>query len=259
MPTRATWILASLLISGSVRSAAAQPETSDEAITHDASADVETGAILPWMTAARHDHQEIQAQMFGGRDSTTNTSTFASAIEATLIDRVAVRTTFANDGYDSKLRPTVGLSVDALRQDRAGVDLALSGTYASRGYNTVPALIVRAAVSRTLGPATLLGNVEYGVGLEDNERYGALGLAAIDRLATHWYAGIASQAHLDLERDNDEPAEERDWDVNAGPIVSYATGPFVLSASTGVAAWQFRLQPEKHVGGLGMLGVAAVF
>jgi hypothetical protein len=102
-------------------------------------------------------------------------------------------------------------------------------------------------------------NFEYGAGLEQGERYGAIGVGAIDRLSTHWYAGVTSQAHLDLERDANEPAEERDWDVQAGPIVSYALGPVVLSAVTGVAAWQFRLHPDAHIGAIGMLGAGAVF
>jgi hypothetical protein len=254
-----TWSVTTAVVALSFRSSSAEPGEGDVTPTHTAAEDVEDGDMLPWMVGAKHDHRELQVQMMGGRDTSTGTTTFSSSVEATLIDRVALRTTFANDGYDPRLRPTAGIVVDALRQRDAGVDLALGAVYETKGYNEVPALVLHAAVARRFGPTTLLANATYGAGLARGERYGAAGVGAIARLADHWYAGVASQAHVDLERDDVEPAEERDWDVNAGPVASYTYGAFVVSASAGIAAWQFRLHPEQHVGPVGLLGAGAVF
>jgi hypothetical protein len=41
--------------------------------------------------------------------------------------------------------------------------------------------------------------------------------------------------------------------------MSYAVGSFVVTASAGAAAWQFRLHPDAHIGAVGLLGAGAVF
>lgn len=248
-----------LVVAAASRGATADPEVAGGAPPHEIAHDVSSGNLLPWLVGADHDRSEVQVQGFAGRDASTGTTTMSSAVEATLVDRVSARVAFANDGYNPKVRPSFGITVDALRQARDGVDLALGAAYATQDFNEVPALVLHAALARSIGPATLLANLEVGAGLEQGERYGAVGAGAIDRLTGHWYAGVASQAHLDLERDAIEPAEERDWDVQVGPIVSYALGPVVLSAVTGVAAWQLRLHPDAHLGAIGMLGAGAVF
>jgi len=248
-----------LVVAAASRSARADPEETSSAPAPEIAHDVAAGELMPGLVGATHDRREVQVQGFAGRDASTGTTTMSSSVEATLVDRVSARVAFANDGYNPKMTPTFGLTIDALRQPRAGVDLALGAAYATEGFNQVPALVVHAAVARHLGTATLLANVEYGAGLEQGERYGAAGLGAIDRLSASWYAGVTSQAHLDLELDASEPAEERAWDVQGGPIVSYALGPVVLSAMTGVAAWQLRLHPDAHIGAIGMLGAGAVF
>lgn len=252
--------LAMMVIMAPVRDAGADPERGGRAEWHDISGDVTEGDFLPWLTSATHDRPEVRALGFVGRDESTGTTTVQSAIEATLIDRVSLRGSFANDGYRAQMRPTVGLTVDVLRQARAGVDLAVGGAYTTHGYNEVPALLIQASIARHLtADTTVLANFEYGAGLEQGERYGAASLGAVQRLTAHWFVGLASRAHVDLERDDDEPAEERDWDVQAGPVVSYALGPIVLSASGGAAAWQLRLRPDAHIGAAGMLGAGAVF
>lgn len=239
--------------------AAAEPTDGSLTLARDARKDLDEGNLLPGVTGARHDRPEVRVEASAGRDTSTGTTTFGTALEATLTDRLALRSTFANDGYDPKLRPTVGFTFDVLRQGEAPVDVSLGVAYADQDYNQVGGVLVRVAIGRRIGATMLVTNLEYGAGLAQGERYGALGVGAIRPLARDLYAGVSTVAHLDLELDDAEPAEERTWDVQGGPVVGYALGPVVVRATAGVAAWQFRQHPDAHVGAVGLLGGAMVF
>src|SRR6185436_3725773 len=97
---------------------------------------------------------------------------FETVIEAQVFGRVSLRAGGNYSELGGKFRPEVGLRLDALRQERHGVDLAVVGGYESSGFNMVRAATARVAVSRAFGDTRLVSNLGGGVGLDDGERYG---------------------------------------------------------------------------------------
>ena len=149
--------------------------------------------------------------------------------------------------------------MDALRQERHGVDLAVLGVYETKGFNTVRAVTARIALSRAFGDTRVVSNLGYGFGLEEGERYGDFRLAGLHRLTQKLQVGVDSRLRIDLERDDDEPPGEPDWEVLAGPLATYTIDRYVVSATVGYSALKYRLVEGKHTGAIATLGVGAVF
>ena len=217
------------------------------------------GAFSSWTTTARSDTQRATARVTGGYDGSSKGATFDSGAEVQLANRLALRAT----GSSSPASPGLGLrfegKVDALRQETNGVDLAFAGGYESRGFNEVPALAGTLALGRSLGNLHLVANVGYARGLEDSEQYGSAGLAAIYAVSQQLQLGLDSRLRIDLERDDDEPPGEREWELLTGPTVTFTMGSFAVIGGTGLATNQLRLQPGLNVGAIGYLGLGAAF
>jgi hypothetical protein len=217
------------------------------------------GAFSNWTTTARSDTQRATARVTGGYDGAGKGATFDGGAEVQLANRLSVRAT----GSSSPASNGVGLrfegKVDALRQEQNGVDLAFAGGYESRGFNEVPAVAGTLALGRSLGKLQLLANVGYARGLQDAEQYGSAGLAGIYQASQQLQLGLDSRLRVDLERDDDEPPGEREWEVLAGPTVTFTMGSFAVIGGTGLAVNQLRLQPGLNVGAIGYLGLGAAF
>jgi hypothetical protein len=145
----------------------------------------------------------------GGYDGAENGAVFQTTLEARILGRLSLRA----GGYigpSGTFRPEVGLRVDALRQERHGVDLAFLGLYEAKGFNTVRAITARVAVSRPFGDTRLVGDLGYGFGLEEGERYGDFRLAGLHAVTSHLQVGLDSRFRVVLERDSDEPLGEPD-------------------------------------------------
>jgi hypothetical protein len=217
------------------------------------------GAFSSWTTTARSDTQRATARVTGGYDGASKGATFDSGAEAQLVSRVAVRAL----GSSSPASPGLGLrlegKLDALRQEANGVDLAVAGGYESRGFNEVPAIAGTLALGRSLGALRLLANVGYARGLQEAEQYGSAGLAGIYQVSQQLHLGLDSRLRIDLERDDDEPPGEREWELLAGPTATFTLGSFAVIGGTGMALNRLRLQPGLNVGAIGYLGLGAAF
>lgn len=224
-----------------------------------AAAGTQAGAFLPFTAPARGDTQRAYAWVQGGYDSAHDGFVFDSNAQAALAGPVSLRAGVGYVGPRGDIRPSVALSVDALHQERFGVDLAFYGGYQGQGFNTVPALNVLVAVGRSFGRLNLLANVGYGYGLDEGEHFGEARLAALVRVTPSLRIGLDSRARLDLERDDDEPENEPDWDVVAGPEATLALGRFVVSAGGGLSMIQYRLSSTVYTGAQGHLSLGAVF
>jgi hypothetical protein len=224
----------------------------------DAAQPVGAGELLPFSIAARHERLGMLANTWLGRDATLGTTT-AGALEATFVDRVTLRASMSNVGMSPQLHSSFGLLVDVMREDTAGIDLAIGGEYETYSYNRVPGLVTRVAAGRTIGATRLLANAAIGLGLQENERYGDLRVGGMTPITRKLYAGLDSRARIDLERDTNEPAGEADYDLQAGPLATYAIGRFAVSASGGVSAWKLRGGEQQRLGAVGSLGLGAVF
>jgi hypothetical protein len=236
------------------------------------------GAFSSWTTTARSDSQRATARVTagyvtGGRDGADG-ATFDGGAEVQLMNRVAVRaaassapaSASSSSASSSSASPSSkGLALrfegklDALRQETNGVDLAITGGYESRGFNEVPALAGTLALGHSQGRLQLLANVGYARGLEDSEQYGSAGLAGIYQASQQLQLGLDSRLRVDLERDADEPPGEREWELLAGPTVTFSVGSLAVIGGTGLAVNQLRLQPGLNVGAIGYLGLGAAF
>jgi len=219
----------------------------------------EAGAFLPWTMGARSDSQRALVYGQGGYDSAQAGAVFETVLEAQLHGRISLRVGGSYLGPSGRFRPEAGLRVDVLRQELHGVDLAVLGVYEAQGFNTVRAVTARVAVSRTLGDTRLVSNLGYGFGLQDGERYGDLRLAGLHALTRSQRVGLDSRFRIDLERDDDEPIGEPDWELVTGPLATYSIDRFVVSATAGLSALKFRLVGTTHMGAIGALGLGAVF
>lgn len=217
------------------------------------------GAFSSWTTTARSDTQRATARVTGGYDGASKGATFDSGAEVQLMNRVAVRASATSSPASDGLGLRVEGKVDALRQEKSGIDLAITGGYESYGFNEVPAVAGTVALGRSLGRLQLLANVGYARGLEAAEQYGSAGLAGIYQASQQLQLGLDSRLRVDLERDADEPPGEREWELLAGPTVTFAVGSFAVIGGTGLAVNQLRLQPGVNVGAIGYLGLGAAF
>jgi hypothetical protein len=235
------------------------PATGTERPAPQAGLSVAAGAFLPFTLSARSDTQPSLVKVQAGVDPSRRTSALESVVEGQLTTRISVRAGATYLGSTGETHPDAGFKLDALRQDRHGLDLAFAAAYEGQGFNLTPAVTARLAASRPLGTGRLLANLAYGHGTEAGERYGDVRLAGVQRVTASVHVGLDSRFRVDLERDDDEPPGEPEWEVVAGPIATYSRGPFVVSASGGLAATKLRLVGTRHVGLGGTLGLGAVF
>lgn len=217
------------------------------------------GAFLPLTLGARSDMQRGLVFVQGGYSGAERGGVYQLAAEAQLFGRLSVRAGGSYFGPNDTFRPEVGLRVDALRQESHGVDVAVLGVYETKGFNTVRAVTARVAVSRAIGATRLLGNLGYGVGLQDGEGYGDFRLAGLHALGARFQVGLDSRLRVDLERNANEPAGEPDWELLAGPLATYTIDRFVVSATAGYSALKYRQVSGTHAGVLTTVGVGAVF
>jgi len=218
-----------------------------------------SGAFLPWTMGARSDAQRAFVYGQGGYSGVERGAVFQTVVEAQLLGRLSFRAGGSYLGPSGQFRPEAGLRIDALRQERHGVDMAVLGVYEAQGFNTVRAITARVAVSRAFGKTRLVSNLGYGFGLQEGERYGDFRLAGLHGVARNLHVGLDSRFRVDLERDNDEPAGEPDWELVAGPLANFTFDRFVVSASAGLSALKSRFVDTKRLGAIGTLGLGAVF
>jgi hypothetical protein len=219
-----------------------------------------SGAFLPFTMAARSDTQRALVYGQGGYDSAWRAPVFHTTLEAQVLGRVSVRAGGSTVGPSGAFRPEAGLRVDALRQERHGIDMAALGVYESAGFNTVKAVTARVALSRAFGKTRLVSNVGYGYGFDDGERYGDVRVAGLRAMTRNLHVGVDSRMRFDLEWDSNEPPGEPEWEAVAGPLATYSFfDRFVLTGTAGVSAMKQRLIPTRHYGAVATIGFGAVF
>jgi hypothetical protein len=219
----------------------------------------ESGAFLPLGVPARTDAQRAYLWMTGGYDAARGGFVFDSAVQATLFGPLSVRAGAGYVGPGGEVRPAVSLAAQALRQSAHGVDLTFYGGFQSQGFNTVPAIAATVALGRQFGRVGLLTNVGYGYGLEEGEHYGEFRLAGLVRVLPSLHVGLDARGRIDLERDDDEPEDEPDFEVTAGPVVTWSISRFSLTASGGVATIKFRRADDVLLGAQGQLLAGVAF
>jgi hypothetical protein len=231
-----------------------------EADTVAAQRSADAGGFTAWTQPARNGTQRVLVRVVGGYDQRKGQGTFDSSVQGTLTDRISLRAAGTTAASSARLNLRFEGKVDALRQGSHGVDLALGAGYETYGFNNVSALVGRLAVGRSLGRVQLLANVGYARGLErEEEHYASASAAGLVRVTDSVQVGVDSQFSADLERDDDEPPGEREWEAQVGPLVTVTAGPLAVSGGAGVTVNRLRLEPGTNVGALAYVGVGAAF
>src|SRR5262245_39247807 len=121
-------------------------------------------------------------------------------------------------------------------------------------------MVGKLALGRSIGNVQLLTNIGYARGLErEEEHYASASAAGLVRVSERVQVGVDSHFDIDLERDDDEPAGEREWELQAGPLVTVTAGPLAVTGGAGLTANRLRLEPGTNVGALAYVGLGAAF
>jgi hypothetical protein len=220
---------------------------------------VSSGSFAPWGMSARSDAQRALVHLQGGYDAARGGALFETMAEAQVLGGLSLRAGSSYVEGSDGVRPRLGLKLDVVRQEAAGVDLAVAGTYEGHGFNQVPAAVFTAAVGGAVGRTRLWANASYGQGLELDERHGDLRLGAFHRVRRGLHLGLDSRMRVDLERDATEPSGEPDWDLVAGPAAALSLGRFVVTGTVGASAVKMRAGGPVRTGAVATTGVGAAF
>lgn len=239
--------------------AQAQESTDIRAISHPTDVVAGQGAFLPQTLSARVASTQAFALGSGGYDSSRGGPRIDSAVEVSVWGPLALRVqaTYSNDSQ--RMRPSVGARAQLLRQERHGIDGAISVFYKTEGFTEAEGEIETfASVGRRFEHVSLLGNLVYGQDPEGNERDGEV-RAAIWHQGRRLALGLDTRARFALGRQHGRAATtEPSFDFLAGPVATVVTGPVALFAQSGPSLLRLSGGPTR-AGAAALAGVGVAF
>jgi hypothetical protein len=240
--------------------ARAQSPASDQAqvglVAHDAATTAEAGNFLPTTIAPRTDSQTGYVRALGGYDSARRSGQFEALADVTVIGPLAARVGVLYSQRPNSLRPSVGLRVQALTQERFGFDFGVGGYYQPEGFTEAEGEIeLVLAFARSFDRLGLFANLVYGQDPDAEERDGELRLAALYTISEAFLAGFDARVRVDLGSEEGKRRAEggAKYDVVVGPTASYALGPVAAFAQAGASV--FGVSPAR-IGAVALLGLA---
>ena len=252
-----------VLVSAVARGQSDQPPSSGEPLPHRDAAQVSRdGTFLPTTITARIGDQRVAGLSLGGYDSTPERGAiFSTVVEGALFHRVALRVGLEYVNAIGEVRPSAGVRVAILRQEKHKVDLAVMLLYKNVGFSeaTGGEFEMMVLLARRWGRLALFGNLVYGQGIDPGERDGELRLAFLYALSDRVNIGLDARARLDLGEEDEARMKsklEDDFDFVAGPMLSVAVGPIAFLAQVGGTAVVRQEQAAGGVVALGGLGAA---
>jgi hypothetical protein len=195
---------------------------------------------------------------YGGYDTAHKTAIGTVVTEVRLWGPIAIRGGVEYSPIRNQPRPTIGGRVQLLRQERHGVDGAVSVFYRPEGFTEPEGEIeTYASIGRRFDRVTLLGNLVYGQDPEGNERDGEVRVGSLYS-AGRFTLGLDGRFRFALgtQRGTMAAAEPK-VDLLAGPVAMATVGPFLLFAEAGPSLLKVTGATSVGVAGLG--GVGAVF
>lgn len=252
-------VIAISAIAGAPRAARADDDVDETAPPSSASHSIAAGAFLSSALSPHNDGRRGLVTVMGGWDQARGGAFYDTAAEAQLVGPVSLLAGATYQGPGTTTSPHFELRLDATTQARHGLDLAVAVGYGGVGFNTVPAAVLKVAVGRSVGASYLLANAVYEHGLQAGERAGELRLAALYPVSSAAHVGLDSRFQIDLERDNDEPAGETDWEWRSGLVASYAWNRIVFTGGGGISALRLRSGAPVAVGPAVTAGFGTVF
>lgn len=197
------------------------------------------GAFLPQTLSARVGSAPVFAYGSGGYDSTRRSPLVDSAVEAHVWGPFALRfqTTYASD--TNRMRPSVAGRVQLLRQERHGIDGALTVFYKTEGFTEGEGEIETfASIGHRFRWVTLVADLVYGQDPEGNERDGEVRAAVVHQRG-RLTLGLDSRVRFAIGAQHGHAATtEPLFDFTGGPVATVATGPVAIFAQVGPSAFE---------------------
>jgi hypothetical protein len=234
------------------------PTTSERARRFDAGGAVREGLFLPSTLAARVGATPAYVSAFGGYDTAGRAPIAATTVEVQLWGPIAIRGGAQYSASREGARPSFGGRAQLLRQERHGVDGAVSVFYRPEGF-TEPEGEIETFVSlgRRFGRATVIGNLVYGQDPEGNERDGEVRAAAQVGMG-RWTLGAEARARFALGAQHGAQAKaEPTFDLLAGPVAAATLGSIAIFAGAGPTL--LRAGGTSTLGVTGLAGLGAVY
>jgi hypothetical protein len=138
---------------------------------------------------------------------------------------------------NSGMRPSGGLRVQALRQERHGIDMSVGAFYRPEGFTEAEGEFEAVvAFGRRIQRWALVANLVYGQDPEGAERDGEVRLAAQYDVVPRLHIGLDTRLRFDLgsEEGKRKQEGEAEFDFIAGPLLTYTLGYVALVANAGV-------------------------
>jgi hypothetical protein len=217
------------------------------------------GAFLPETLSAQVGSVPMFAYGSGGYDSSRRGPLVDSAVEAHVWGPFALRfqATYSND--TDKMRPSVAGRVQLLRQDRHGVDGAVTVFFKTEGFTETEGEIETfASIGHQFRQVTLIGDLVYGQDPEGNERDGELHAALFHQM--RWLmVGLDSRVRFAIGTQHGHAATtEPVFDFLGGPVITAATGPVAIFAQAGPSAFELANSPA-HFGFAALAGLGGAY
>jgi hypothetical protein len=240
--------------------AIAQVHDDARASSADGSAAVsaEAGMFLPTTIAARTDSQSGYVRALGGYDSARRSAQFEALADVTIIGPLAARVGVLYGQNPSSLRPSIGLRLQALSQERQGIDLGVGAFYRPEGFTEAEGEVeLVLAFGRRFGRFATFANLVYGQDPEGAERDGEVRLGALYAASSLLQAGLDARLRLDLGSSDGKRRAEggAEYDLVFGPTASYALGPVAVIAQAGMSVFGTQ---SARLGAVALLGAAGV-
>ena len=216
--------------------------------------------FLPTVIPARTDSQTGFIRTFGGYDSARRSGQFEAIADLTIIGPLAARVGVLYANRPNSFRPTAGLRVAILNQERQEIDLGAGVYYKPEGFTEPEGEIeVVVALGRRFGRLGTFANLVYGQDPEGKERDGEVRLGALYSLATRLQAGLDARLRFELGEEESKAEElakgRAEFDLVFGPTASYAIGPVAVLGQVGMSI--FGSEPARF-GAVVLLGAAGV-
>jgi hypothetical protein len=196
------------------------------------------GMFLPLSMAPRTDSQRAFVKSTAGYASLRRGAVVEGTVDVTLYGPIALRAGVDyGEHAGSAVRPGGGLRVQALSQDRQGVDMSIGAFYRPEGFTEAEGEIEAViAFGRRIERWLLVANLVYGQDPEAAERDGEVRLGSLYEAVTHLHVGLDSRLRFDLGSQEEKRKQEGGvkYDLIVGPALSYSLPWICLIASGGV-------------------------
>jgi len=217
------------------------------------------GTFMPFSLPARVGQTRAFAWGSGGYDSARKGAVADTAAEVQLWGPIALRggATYSNE--TDRMRPSVGLRAQLLRQDRSGIDGALGVFYKAEGFTEAEGEIETfLSLGHVFERTAIMGNLVYGQDPEGNERDGEV-RGSVLRRAGRFAFGVDTRARSALGTQRGTAAvKEPKYDATLGALGSVTVGGLVLFAEAGPNVVKMP-QTTARTGAMAFAGLGSAF